>query len=203
MAEDDIPNPAPEREPTDEEMNALPDPHAFSHDSGNHKKHKKHEEHEKKTDVNINSLLDVLSVILVFLMKSYSANTVQVKPSPDLQVPFSVSAQPVQESTAVTVTLKDIMVDDVPVMTLESGKVPEQERSSGGFMIDPLFAKLQEAVEHQKKIAQFNKKAEFKGIVTIVADRNVSFALLTQVMYTAGQAQFSKFKFAAIKSERG
>ena len=191
---------------TDSETSAdaLPDPHAFADHGGGHRKKKKHggvhAEHE--LHVNINSLLDVLSVILVFLMKSYSANTVQVKPSPDLQVPFSHSSQAVQESTAVTVTLKDIMVDDQPVMAFENGLIPENERSSGGYLIDPLFQKMQEAVDHQQKIAKFNAKAEFKGIVTIIADRNVPFSLLTQVMYTAGQAQFSKFKFAAIKSER-
>ena len=183
-------------------VNDLPDPHAFEAPEDGHKKKKHRGDHEQHIDVNINSLLDVLSVILVFLMKSYSANTVQVKPSPDLQVPFSHSAAPVQESTAITVTLKDIMVDDQPAMSFEGGKIADNLKSSGGFLIDPLFAKLQEAVDHQKKIAAVNKKAEFQGIVTIIADRNVPFSLLTQVMYTAGQAQFSKFKFAAIKTER-
>ena len=192
-------------EPTDTtSYDTLPNPEAFAAKKlGSRRYRRGHGAHvDHPLHVNINSLLDVLSVILVFLMKSYSANTVQVKPSADLQVPFSDSSQPVAESTAVTVTTKNIMVDDLPVMTIEHGMVPENQRSSGGLLIDPLFQKMQEAVEHQKKIAQINKKAEFKGIVTIIADRNVPFALLTQVMYTAGQAQFSKFKFAAIKTER-
>ena len=181
----------------------FPDPLAFqSHPGSAPRKKKRHEHHDHAVHVNINSLLDVLSVILVFLMKSYSANTVQVKPSPALQVPFSHSSQAVEESTAVTVTLKDILVDDLPVMTFEAGAVPANFLSSGGLLIDPLFQKLQDAVEHQKKIAAVNAKAEFKGIVTIIADRNVPFSLLTEVMYTAGQAQYNKFKFAAIRSER-
>ncbi|RYF04332.1 MAG: biopolymer transporter ExbD [Deltaproteobacteria bacterium] len=179
----------------------LPDPAAFAGRRRRKRGHRTaHAEHP--LHVNINSLLDVLSVILVFLMKSYSANVVQIKPSPDLQVPFSYSSAQVMESTAVTVTLKDILIDDVPVMSLSDGAIAENQRSSGGFLIDPLFAKLQETVEHQKKIAAVNKKAEFTGLVTIIADRNVPFSLLTQVMYTLGQAQYAKFKFAAIKSER-
>jgi biopolymer transport protein ExbD len=182
----------------------LPNPDAFTdHGQGHRRRRRGHGgKGEHEVHVNINSLLDVLSVILVFLMKSYSANTVQVKPSPDLQVPFSHSTAAVQESTAVTITLKDIMIDDMPVMNFTGGSVADNLKSSGGMLIDPLFARLQETVEQQKKIAAINKKAEFKGIVTIIADRNVPFSLLTQVMYTAGQAQFSKFKFAAIKSER-
>ena len=181
----------------------FPDPAAFQEHSGSApRRAKRHEHHDHPVHVNINSLLDVLSVILVFLMKSYSSNVVQIKPSPALQVPFSHSTQAVQESTAVTVTLKDILVDDLPVMTFEGGTVPSNFLSSGGLLIDPLFQKLQDAVDHQKKIAAVNAKAEFKGIVTIIADRNVPFSLLTEVMYTAGQAQYNKFKFAAIRSER-
>jgi biopolymer transport protein ExbD len=183
--------------------NVLPNPAEFAA-GGPAKRRRRRGGHgaEKATEVNINSLLDVLSVILVFLMKSYSANTVQIKPSADLQVPISWSTQTVQESTAVTITLKDIMVDDIPVMALDNGHVADADKSSGGLNIDPLFQKLQEAVDHQKRIAQVNAKAEFKGMVTIIADRNVPYALLTEVMYTAGQAQFNKFNFAAIKSER-
>lgn len=182
--------------------NVLPDPAAFSAGPSAKSRRRKAAHPEHPADVNINSLLDVLSVILVFLMKSYSANTVQIKPSADLQVPISWSTQAVQESTAVTVTLKDILVDDIPVMALDNGHVAEADKSGGGLNIDPLFQKLQEAVDNQKRIAQVNKKAEFKGIVTIIADRNVPYALLSEVIYTAGQAQFNQFKFAVIKTER-
>jgi biopolymer transport protein ExbD len=166
------------------------------------KKKKKAREPDKKLDISINSLLDILSVILVFLMKSYSTTTVQIKPSKELQVPFSWSAQIVEESTSVTVTLKHVLMDDKPVLTLENGKVAEQDLSSGGLLIDKLYEKLQDDVAHQKKIEQRNAKAKFKGIVTIIADRYVPFPLLAQVMYTAGQAEFGQFKFALIRTER-
>lgn len=186
-----------------EMVSDFPDPQAFmDHGSGYARPKKQRVHHDHPLHVNINSLLDVLSVILVFLMKSYSSSSVQIKPSPTLQVPFSHSSQAVEESTAITITLKDIMVDDLPVLAVDGGGVPENMRQSGGLLIQPLFEKLQEAVDHQKKIAAINAKAEFKGIVTIIADRNVPFSLLTQVMYTAGQAQYGRFKFAAIKSER-
>jgi biopolymer transport protein ExbD len=184
-------------------INDLPDPKTFSAHTGEGrpKKKRRHEE-EHSGHVSLNSLLDILSVILVFLIKSYSASTVQVKPSKDLQVPMSHSAAEVEESLAVTVTLKAVMVDDKPVLMFENGQIPEKMRSSGGFMVDALYATLQDEVTKQQKIAEFNKAAEFKGLITIIADRNVPFSLITQVMYTAGQAQFSKFKFAAIKAER-
>jgi len=136
------------------------------------------------------------------LLKSYSNNPVQLKQADDLKLPFSSSDVTPSESTAVTVTLSNIMVNDQPVVAIDNGVVPESERSSGGFLIDPLFQKLQEEVENQRKIAQFNKAAKFSEVCTVIADRNVPFNLITQVMYTAGQATFSKFKFAVVKSSQ-
>lgn len=156
----------------------------------------------KKVDVSINSLLDILSVILVFLMKSYSTTSVQVKPSKELQVPFTHSVEMVEESIAITLTASHVILDDVPVATLVDGKVEARDLSQGGLMIEPLFQKLREEVDLQKKIAQINKKAEFKGVVSFIVDRHVPFPLLTQAMYTAGQCELSKFKFVLIKAER-
>lgn len=166
------------------------------------KKKKKHGIEERKIDVSINSLLDVLSVILFFLLKSYTSSTITIKPSRDLQVPMTYSLAQVEESTAVTITLKGILVDDNPVMELTDGKPAENDTEQAGMLITPLFNKLQEEVAHQKKIEQYNKKAPFKGIVTIIGDRNIPATTLTSIMYTAGQAQFSVFKFLLIKTER-
>jgi biopolymer transport protein ExbD len=186
-------------------MQAMPPGYAPAVPEQPKKKKKKGGKHhfvEKKLDISINSLLDILSVLLVFLMKSYSTTTVQIKPSRELQVPFSWSSGIVEDTTSVTITLKHIMVDDKPVLTFENGKIAEQDLSSGALLIDPLFEKLQDEVAHLKKIEQRNPRAKFKGIVTIIADRYVPFPLLAQVMYTAGQAEFGQFKFALIRSER-
>jgi biopolymer transport protein ExbD len=153
------------------------------------------------SSLSITSLMDVMTILLVFLLKNYSASPVQLKQAPDLKLPFSKSQLLPAESTAVTVTMNSVVVNDVPVLRIENGVVSEADRSGGGYLIDPLFQKLQEEVDHQKKVASFNKQAEFEGLITIVADRHVPFSLLSQVMYTAGQAQFSKFKFAVVKGE--
>ena len=151
----------------------------------------------------MNSLMDIMTILLVFLLKSYSTDPVQLKGAPDLKPPFSTSELKASESTVVTVTLNNILVDDVPVLKLDSGEVSEADLSSGSFMIDPLYQKLDEAVVHQKKVYRYQKKKEFEGIVTIVADRHIPFKLLSQVMYTSGQAQFSKFKFMVVKGGAG
>jgi len=43
-----------------------------------------------------------------------------------------------------------------------------------------------------------NPAVKFKGICTIVMDEKIPYRLLTEIMYTAGQAEFQKFKFAVV-----
>ncbi len=185
-------------------VNAVPDPSLFGPQDGMRKKRK-----TKKPDdggsLSINSLMDVLTIILVFLLKSYSNNPVQLKQSEGLQLPFSKAKMFPSESVAVTITSKDIIVNDERATLLEDEgkKIPESDLTSGGMLIEPLFQKLQDAVDHEKRIAKFNKNKEFSGIITVICDRGVPFSILTKVMYTAGQAQFSKFKFAVVNEDAG
>ena len=50
-----------------------------------------------------------------------------------------------------------------------------------------------------KRIKKMYKHGEWDATMTIISDRHVPFSLLSQVMYTAGQAQYSKFKFMVVK----
>lgn len=180
-------------------INEIPDPSRFSGPDGAYKKKAKKKELEEVGGLSMNSLLDIMTIILVFLLKSYSSDPVQLKAAADLKPPFSTADLKPQESTVVTVTLNNILVDDTTVVSLESGKVAAADLSSGSFLIDPLFQKLNDAVDHQKRVYQYQKNKEFDGLCTIVADRHVPFKLLSQVMYTAGQATFGKFKFMVVK----
>lgn len=189
MSEKDIP----------EGINELPDPSSFADTGEGPQKKKKRRALDEAGPLTITSLMDIMTIILVFLLKSYSANPVQLKGGDELKLPFSTATLNPAESTAITVTLKDILVVDEPVARLENGEVSEADLSSGEFLIDPLYEALQQEVDNQKKVEKFNSAAKFSEIVTIISDRNVPFSLLSKVMYTAGQASFSKFKFAVIK----
>ena len=183
-------------------INNFPDPAVFAPQEGGKKRHKR-EYKSPKADISINSLLDIMSVILVFLLKSYTSSSIILKQSKDLVPPFSNTTIAGEDSTAVTITLKDILLQDKPIVQLDNGKVADRDTSQGGMLIEPLFSALQDEVQHQRKIEARNPKATFKGIVTIIADRNVPSPVIMEVMYTAGLAEYGKFKFLLVKLERG
>ena len=70
-------------------------------------------------------------------------------------------------------------------------------------MIDALLDELSKKADTAKNIGQQSGSDEhaFKGRLLIQCDKKLPFEVLRQVMYTAGQAQFSEFKFVVYKME--
>ncbi len=148
------------------------------------------------------SLLDIMTILLVFMLKNYATNPMNINPSGDLRL---VKSTDVSEShkhlVPLAITSKHILVDDKPVVQVKDGKVSATAKREGGdgYFITPLFDALQATAEHQKKLAEYNSSVKFEGELMIVADKDVPFRLLSEVLYTAGQAEFGKFEFAVIR----
>ncbi|MEZ4468537.1 MAG: hypothetical protein R3F43_29885, partial [bacterium] len=69
--------------------------------------------------------------------------------------------------------------------------------------IQPLFDALTEAAQTQQDIAM-RIGSKFEGVLTVIAHEETPYRLVTEVLYTAGQAEFQKFKFAVVKgAQRG
>ncbi|MDF1565590.1 MAG: biopolymer transporter ExbD [Deltaproteobacteria bacterium] len=164
---------------------------------------KKKREVEEPGPLTITSLMDILTILLVFLLKSFSANPVNITMSDDLQLPSSSATLEPEEAVPVAVTTRQILVNDVSVAEVIDGKVDVSTKRDGeqGFFIEPLFEALNKEADKQKRIAKHNTAQEFKGLALVIAHQDTNYRLLNEVLYTAGQAQFSQFKFAVIKKE--
>ena len=164
------------------------------------------------TDLNINSMMDMMTIILVFLLKSYSTSDVSIAPSDDLQLPTSSAQKAPELAVNLVVTKNQIVVDGVPVLNLtlkpdeenpgtELPAVPDDEKR--GQTISKLYDRLLEKAEAAKTMGENTGQSdfEFKGRILMQVDRQMPFTVLREVMYTAGQAQFGEFKFVVYKRE--
>src|SRR5687767_14149197 len=69
--------------------------------------------------LNIVAMLDIMTIILVFLLKSLGESTAAVPQSDDLKLPNSIiMTQPPQEGVIVTISKTQILVGDDKVLTL-------------------------------------------------------------------------------------
>lgn len=157
----------------------------------------------------ITSLMDAMTIILCFLLKSYEATDVTVAASDDLQIPASSALQAIKTSVQLVISRKGILVDGTPVVEIEevlddegqpTYQVADSEKK--GQLITELYDELLDKAEEQKEIALNTglEEAQFKGQILLQCDRKLPFNLIREVMYTAGQAQFGEFKFVVIKA---
>ncbi len=153
--------------------------------------------------VTINSLMDAMTIILIFLLMNYSVDPLRVDSSDDLKLPASTTEIHPKPSASLTVTKKGIIVNDKPVVQIKGGTVDKayKQGDEASLNIQPLFEALNEEATRQKEMARL-RGSKFDGVLTIIADNETEYRLLTEVLYTAGQAEFQKFKFAVIKGGR-
>ncbi len=153
--------------------------------------------------LNINAFMDIMTIILVFLIDSYGNSPISVKAGPELSIPYSTSEIPPQDTMCITITRKAILVGDREVVKIKDGQVDKSHKRGGenSLYIQPLFDQLTEEVSRHKQMAALTKQP-FEGVATIISDRTTPYRLVTEVMYTAGQAQLANFKFAIVKFGR-
>src|SRR3954469_6319073 len=69
--------------------------------------------------LNITAMLDIMTIILVFLLKTLGESSAAVPQSDDLKLPLSiVKSPPGQEGVLVTISKSQIIVGDAKVLTL-------------------------------------------------------------------------------------
>lgn len=155
-------------------------------------------------ELNIVAMMDMMTIILVFLLKSYQASAINVNMSETLSIPQSTTQLNPQENITVTVSMKEVAVNDRKVVEVQGGAIPAAVKEGGrpdAFYVGAIYDALKKEVDKQKYIAQYNKDAPFSGRVNVVADRRIPYRTLMEVLYTAGQAELGEYKFMVLKSE--
>jgi len=148
-------------------------------------------------ELNITAMMDMMTIILVFLIKSYTASSVTVTASEDVRPPLSTTRSTPKDTIAITVTPKSILVGDKKKVSLENMAV--QPGDLEGKRILPLDAALKKEVEKLKYIAERNPNAPFNHEVSIIGDKRIPYELLSSVLYTAGQNELENFRFIVLQ----
>ena len=159
--------------------------------------------------LSITSMMDMMTIILVFLLKNYSTTDISVAPSDDLQIPLSLAKKKPKLAVNVVVSRKSIVVDGELVLDLERNIDEETgeeviaipEDSKKGQLIDSLYEVLYDKAETAKDLGVKTGREEFdfKGEVLLQCDSRLPFSVIREVMFTAGQAQFGNFRFIVIQ----
>ena len=169
-------------------------------------------------DLQLTSMMDILVIILVFLLKSYSTSTHSFTTIKGIKLPYSKSQDVPRDSLHLIVTPAGITFDGKTVVSFVplSPESPEsaayafanEDLTEGNMKIWKLFDALtkarQTAEENHKRLPLRDSSGNpipFDGVLAIQADQKVMYDTLRKIMYTAGLAQFRTFRFLALRQE--
>lgn len=167
----------------------------------------------------LTSMMDVLVIILVFLLKTYSTSQNNLSTVKGIQLPISSSVDTPTDSHQVIVTPEAITFEDVRVVEFEQStealsasdakyQFKEADLQDGGRKIVPLYEALIRARDQSEMLRVKSKARDaqgnplpFDGIMAIQADKRISYDTVRKIMYTGASAGYRVFRLLAMKRD--
>lgn len=142
----------------------------------------------------LTSMMDILTTLLFFVLKSYVSGGEVTVPPPGVTLPRSTVNADMHTSVVVAIDHEGIMMDGERVATVREALGTDE------LMIVPLAKKLEEARTQMDEIAQRKgEKREVTRLATIQGDAGIEFRVLQKVMYTLDRNGFPDIALAVLK----
>ncbi len=152
-------------------------------------------------DIDITSLMDIITILAVFLLKNFDAAGIELSIPKDITVPDSQSSTTPRKAVKIHMNKElKLWVDDAYVADLSIKGRPNFDRD--GRRIIPLYNEL---VQKKESLSVLQKSAkgvsEFSGIINLMMDKSLPYEYIRRIMYTSTEAGFKEFKFIVISKE--
>jgi biopolymer transport protein ExbD len=138
----------------------------------------------------LTSLVDVMTILLVFLIKNFSVEGNLITPSQDLILPVSSSEKEAQIRSSIEITKNVIISEGHTIITIE------ELMRTDSMLITPVF-------DWMKAVRSRNQDSRTASSLLIQCDREVEFAVLKKVMFSCSKAGFTDFSVLVIQEEWG
>lgn len=150
------------------------------------KKFHRHKEREA-VDVDITSLLDILTILLVFLLKSYNASDLKL----DLQKGLEMADSDARMMTRYAPVVQVNKAAQVFLNNKEIGRLP----ASGQMpVLTEALKKAKAGIEADNKKKPANQQTNIE-MVNLVFDKEMDYEIVQRVMHDSALAGYSQFKF--------
>jgi len=154
--------------------------------------------------LNITAMLDMMTIILVFLLKGMASSSAAIPQSKDMTLPTSIiTTEPASDGTTIVISKTQILVgeDPHPIVLLpgrdslaQSGIDAKYKRNGpNDLYIVPLANALQSARQTDKLIRQAKGLDPSSSEAIVIADNTTPYRLLIEVLFTLGQSEFAKY----------
>jgi biopolymer transport protein ExbD len=180
--------------------------------------------HSSTFALNVTSMTDMFTIMLVFLLQTYTTSEIQIVPDKDQALPVSTSEINPVMALQVSVTQSELKVEDRVIASIKDADFSNKDIDAHDpNFIQPLFQALEKIAKDEKArdekyqadiaagTPQMIKDAHgnlipaprpnpgiLEGRILVKADQSLPYGILRKVMYTASMAGFPKMKMATV-----
>jgi biopolymer transport protein ExbD len=148
----------------------------------------------------VTSLMDVFTIILLYLMKNYSSEGSILTNADNLVLPNSISnKRPTEVTLQISVTDDIVTVDNVPCCpTDDVRKIPQENPDP---IAQKLFERLDAKYKQEEEMVRLGALNKVEGKITIQVDKNMDFDTVYKIMNTCGKVGYNNMNFAVMQRE--
>jgi biopolymer transport protein ExbD len=155
---------------------------------------------KESASLNITSMMDMFTIILVFLLKSFSAEGSLLTNADNLVLPNSASKKkPSEVSLQLAVTQDMILLDNQAVVPTEDARNIPPEAA------DPIITKLEERLKAclaaEEEMVRIGALNAVQGKIIVQVDKNIDFDVLFKIMNTCGKSGYNNMNFAVMERD--
>lgn len=147
--------------------------------------------------LNITSMTDMFTILLVFLLQNFAAGEARIQPVENVRLPTSNTEKNPVTGVQISLSAKELKMDQTSLAAVENQDiVPASLDAHDPSFIKPLFEKLNQLNNEAKA-----KNLKNDGQVLFLADQDLPYSLIRKVMYTASMAGYPNLKMITTAGE--
>lgn len=165
---------------------------------GDQRKRKKKDSDPK---LMLTSMMDMFTIILIFLLCSFSDQPQTLEGLTDLELPHSSADINYSDSIKIVLSQDALKLNDDVIASVENEKIDGLDTEN--LKESSLYKQLREIYDESKEVEAEEEPESDSGVkhVLFLCDKRHNFKTINAVIKTAGLAGFPNFQFAVLEGE--
>lgn len=138
---------------------------------------------EKPFTLNITSMTDMFTILLVFLLQSFSAQTIALEPPSGLNSPQANLSQEMDNRDTIFISQTDVLWQKGQLLKREELNDPSKRTQATGILKDWITKNPGKRIQ-------------------LMADKNTSYSEIKQILGMAAGAQIGEIRLVTLKAEK-
>ena len=147
-------------------------------------------------ELNLTSMVDMLTILVVFLLQTFSASGELLSVQKNITLPEAMNYKDLEQAPIIAVATDSITLNGA----LEANASELNAENTADWKIAKLHDDLVTLKNNWKLL---HPSEQFNGLVIVQADKGVDFKVIKKVMYSAAVAGYMNVNFAVQQKAKG